>query len=286
MTVIYVDTLFALNLAADWICLSAAGRLCDRPSGTIRRLAASAAGGLYAVGTVLPGLEFLRSAVLIPVSAVFIVWVAFGARGILRMTLAFMASAALFGGTVWAAAYACGMENLFSEPRALRAFLIGAGLCCGGCSLMFRRVLRRAGTGGVIFVEAERNGQRTSFHALVDTGNSLRDPVTGDGVMVCEREAVWGILTEGEKNAVKGAEGNALKMMEGLTAAGKGKWRLIPYSAVGVEGGLLPAFRPDRVVVDGRDSEHILFAVSSVNVSDGGAYSALAGTWITDGRGK
>ena len=285
MNVIYVDTLFVLNFAADWLCLTAAGRLCDRRSGALRRFAASAVGGLYAVGTVMPGMEFMQSAILIPAAALLVVWTAFGADGVLRLTLAFMASAVLLGGTVYAASSFSGMENLFSDPRALRVFLIGAGLCCGGCSAVFRRVLRKTGGSGIMTICAERNGRKTEFHALYDTGNSLRDPVTGDGVVVCEKKAVQDLLTKEEEAAIRSFGNDTLRVLEALSAA-EGRWRLVPYSAVGVESGLLPAFRPDRVTVDGKRREHILFALSPGKVSDGGAYSALGGAEMRTWRGK
>ena len=66
--------------------------------------------------------------------------------------------------------------------------------------------------------------------------------------------------------------------MEELAALDGGtRFRLIPYSAVGVTGGMLLAFRPDEIVVDGRNKTGMLLALSPNSVSDGGAYTALLG---------
>ena len=51
--------------------------------------------------------------------------------------------------------------------------------------------------------------------------------------------------------------------------------RLIPYRAVGTEGGLLLALRLDAVSEDGRPVPTRLAAFSPTELSDGGAYEAL-----------
>ena len=55
------------------------------------------------------------------------------------------------------------------------------------------------------------------------------------------------------------------------------RFRLIPYRAVGVRSGLLAAFSPDMLKLDGKEVTDPLVAISPGPVSDGGAYSALAG---------
>ena len=59
MTVIYVDTLFLLNAAVDYLLLLASARLAGEPLARLRFLLGAALGGLYAVAIFLPGLSFL-----------------------------------------------------------------------------------------------------------------------------------------------------------------------------------------------------------------------------------
>lgn len=48
----------------------------------------------------------------------------------------------------------------------------------------------------------------------------------------------------------------------------QGKFRLVPYSAVGVTG-LLPLFRPDSLTIDGGTEKEVLVAVSTSAAGDG-----------------
>ena len=47
-----------------------------------------------------------------------------------------------------------------------------------------------------------------------------------------------------------------------------GKFRLIPYSAVGV-AGMLPVFTPELLTIDGKEEKELLVAVSPTAVGDG-----------------
>ena len=50
--------------------------------------------------------------------------------------------------------------------------------------------------------------------------------------------------------------------------------RLIPYSAVGVGSGLLPVFRPDSLMVDGKIRDGVLIAAAPA-LDNGGDYDAV-----------
>jgi len=68
-----------------------------------------------------------------------------------------------------------------------------------------------------------------------------------------------------------------LKAMEALSGTVHAdKFRLLPYSAVGIENSMLLALRAD-VKIDGETAPKTLVALSPTKVSDGGAYSALMG---------
>ena len=69
----------------------------------------------------------------------------------------------------------------------------------------------------------------------------------------------------------------ALARMEG-----NGRFRLLPYQAVGVECGLLLAVRLDGAAMEGREQGPVLVALSPNPVSDGGGYRILIGA--TEGR--
>jgi stage II sporulation protein GA (sporulation sigma-E factor processing peptidase) len=55
------------------------------------------------------------------------------------------------------------------------------------------------------------------------------------------------------------------------------RFRLLPYQAVGVSGGLLLCFRAEQVRLDGQELGALTVALSPTEVSDGGGYHGLWG---------
>ena len=53
------------------------------------------------------------------------------------------------------------------------------------------------------------------------------------------------------------------------------RFRLVPYSAVGVKMALLPVFRPDGLWLDGKENKNILVGISPTILCDNSEYSAV-----------
>lgn len=112
--------------------------------------------------------------------------------------------------------------------------------------------------------------RRVRLTALRDTGNTLTDPLTGERVLIVERQAARELLPE---------EFSASAPAEAVTrlrrCAPQTKPRLLPYRAVGREGMLL-AVRCDRVTIGGRPAG-TLVAFTDTVLSENGRFQALAG---------
>lgn len=113
-----------------------------------------------------------------------------------------------------------------------------------------------------------RLGERsTRFTALVDSGNTLSDPMTGKGVLVAEGDHLRSLLPP-EVDYSRPAQCFP-------TLRDPKRFRLLPYRSVGVDQGLLLAVRADSVRVNGQDLGPRLVALSPTPVSDSGNYQAL-----------
>ena len=102
--------------------------------------------------------------------------------------------------------------------------------------------------------------------ALLDTGNSLFDPVSGMEVMVVSAHALSPVFADYPGLAAC----PAVELVERAARFPElaGRFRLIPYSAVG-GAGLLAAFRPDALTVGGETRAELLAAVSPELQGDG-----------------
>ena len=277
MTVVYIDSLFLLNLIVDYLLLLGAARLSGAVLCRPRMALGAVLGAAYACAVFLPGLGFLTHPAVELSIAVAMALIAYGGgKRLLRSFLAFLALSCALGGGVLAlsllGARGVGLERGVLSPHVdLGVLLLASAGCYAAASFVFRR---SAGHGTRELVEAvlTLEGRQVTVTALLDTGNTLADPATGQGVMVVEGEKAAPLLDHplGEAQ-LRDLVGTLARMGESR------RFRLLPYQAVGVECGLLLAVRLDMAKVGEREYRGVLAALSPTRLSDGGAYSALVG---------
>lgn len=282
--VVYADEVFALNALLDFLLLRASARLGGAPLRNGRMLAAAALGGVYAAACCVPALAALR---IIPAQLAVLALMALVCFGAGRRTawlgaLLLMLSFAL-GGVLTALSLALGA----------RITLLGAAMCyaldfpslvlaAGGAyaltALCFTGLGAHAG-GDLVPAQATLGGRIVRFIALRDTGNTLRDPISGAPVTVLEWTLARKLLPP---EAAAALTPDALRDPAALIAQLSARcpalrFRLVPYRAVGVERAMLAALRVDALTLGRVRQPGALVALSPTPVSDGGAYRALTG---------
>ena len=285
MTVVYLDELFLLNFVVNYLLLLAAARLAGEVLRRWRLAAGGALGALYACAVFLPGLGFLAHPLCKAGAAVCMALLAYGgSRRLLRLLLTFIALACAFGGGILAISLLGGQgmtlkNGILYSGMDLKLILLSAAGCYAAITLLFSRAARHGGVGqrDILSARLKLEGREMTLPTLVDTGNTLTDPVTGRPVMVAEGQRLTPLLP----NGVTFSEGelqNPAQTLERLAQQGVGRrFRLLPYRSVGVDCGMLLALRMDTVQVGERDYGGILVALSPTPVSDGGGYGALIG---------
>lgn len=271
MEVLYLDRLFAVNFLIDYCVLLAAGRVCGVVLRRGRYALGALLGAAYAAGLVLPGLSWLGHPLMKLCLGVLMALIAFGGEaGLGRCTTAFFAVAALFGGGVYAASLLAGVDPMRgpAAPLTWRVFALSFAVCYAAVSLAFRRRMRRADR-VIRPVVVSLGGREARLLGLRDSGNDLHDPVSGRAAAVADRAALCPLL------ALPALPKDPAAALEALNASEdtRGRFRLLPYRAVGVSG-LLLAFRPDRTEVDGQ-AEDLLIALSPAPLGEEGCQILL-----------
>ena len=134
-------------------------------------------------------------------------------------------------------------------------------------------VFRRVGAerGEIIHtVRLTRRGRVLELRALEDSGNELRDPLSGDTVLVADAAALSPLFDDPSLLCLSAPE--ALAGLEGEQGRGL---RLLPCTCVAAERALLLCFRPESIEVDGTARRDLLVAVSPNRLSPEGRYDAI-----------
>jgi stage II sporulation protein GA (sporulation sigma-E factor processing peptidase) len=124
-------------------------------------------------------------------------------------------------------------------------------------------------------------GKSCKLKALVDTGNSLSDPITHESVLIVYLKSILDILPLELRNifSMFNYDNNSIINHLGNSTI-KHRIRLIPYRALGTTNGTLPAIRVDFIEVKLNNKNIILkdavIGLSNKPLSILGDYDALA----------
>ena len=282
MTVVYVDSVFILNTLMDYLILTAAAGIAGLPIRRLRCLMAAAFGGGYAVSVFLPGCSFLSGWIWKAAAGLVISVIAFaGQRHFFKMTLLALAVSCGLAGCVLALGMLSGgvpMEHgVFYTHVDAKVLLIAASAAYLLFSVVFRAGARNHVNGTIVRVRVKRGSRITALTALCDTGNALLNPSTGQPVLVADARSMEPLFPEDVRCFFRrGTLKNPAEVLEILNAlCPMSRFQLIPYSAVGISGGLLLAFHSDWAEIDGRRFPHLMIALSPTAVGE--TFSALWG---------
>lgn len=248
----YTYGVFLLNFLVDVLLLFAAARLCGYPVKLYRVLLAGGLGGLYGASCLLPGFYFLGNMLWRMVSLGLISTAAYGiSLNAVRRGLIFALLSLALGGAVMGLGKG-GVVEMISA----------AGVITLLCFVGFRG---RVGETHYLPVELSYGDKRICLTALRDTGNTLRDPITGRQVLVVGADVAQQ-LTGLSPQQLR----TPIETIEKLPGS-----RLIPYRSVGSNSFLLAIRVPKVKIGSWQGSTLVAFAPDFL--SPEGAYQALTG---------
>jgi stage II sporulation protein GA (sporulation sigma-E factor processing peptidase) len=251
---VYLDLVVLLNFLVDLLLLMAVDRMAGFPPRLGRSLGAAVLGGLYGGVCLLPGFVFLSNGLWRLVTLGLMGVMAYGlGPGTLRRCALFVLLSMALGGI----ALAMGTGGVPALVGSSAGILV---LCClAGAG--------RNGT-GMIPLELCYRGTRLQLQALHDTGNTLRDPLTGEPVIVAGPGAARILLDLTAEQLCTPVETVAGSGIPGL--------RLVPYRAVGRANGMLVAMRFPDARVGGRSCS-VLVAFAPEGLEDGTVEALVGG---------
>ncbi|HSW09800.1 MAG TPA: sigma-E processing peptidase SpoIIGA [Bacillota bacterium] len=289
MGYLYADLYFLTNLGMNFVTLWLAARLGRLPTSAGRLALASATGGAYALALLVPSLDWLFSPPGRLLFSLLMVGMAFSPRTFSDFGRAagwFYAVTLVTGGTALA------MGFLTRSPQAVvggvwvyaggvRWWILAAALV-GGVSLLGSVLgeMRRKWRVSLLVPMELTFGQETiTLPALVDTGNRLRDPLTGCPAVIVEATALSGLLPAGVQVHLKDPPDLA-QVASGLEGTHwAARIRVVPFQSIGQPAGLLMGFRTDAMVLRDRGREFkvadVVVCACSGALSAAGEYRAL-----------
>lgn len=252
---VYLDLVMGLNFVVDFLLLLGTNRLSGFSPGWRGITLAALLGSLYAGACMMPSFRFLGNGLWRIVSLAAMGAIAFGLnRSAVKRTGIFVLLAMAMGGV------ATGMG------RSDFGMLLASALVV--CLLCWVGFGNRIGGREYVPLTIQEGNVILQLTALKDTGNTLRDPITGEQVLV--------IGPEYARKLTGLTEQQLLSPMETMLAGKIPGMRLIPYRAVGQQGSMLLAKRFRHVTI-GNWKGSALVAFAPEQIGKGEVYQALTG---------
>ncbi len=272
-TVLYADVLFAINFSMDFISLWAAALLGCKPRRALRMSAAAVFGGIYAVGSIAWGIHGPWQYISAAGASFIMCLISFGkcggVRGVLKQSALIWGCGALLGGLM-TAVLSLGRGGKLHTADGGSVWIGAAAAAVGAVYITVRLITAKKGAGPLPLC-MEYAGNHIRFDALCDSGNLMRDPISGDPVVLLS--AALGKKLVGSENTRALLACDAEKLSESGI-----RFRLIPIKNSS-GGSLCAAFRPDKVTAgSGRHAGSVqcLVALSDCTTVYFGGFPATA----------
>ena len=125
------------------------------------------------------------------------------------------------------------------------------------------------------------DNKSTCINALIDTGNSLYDPISQSPVIIVEFQAIRSLLPEDVQEIFDKYSDDNLGLVSSIMSNSEwvSRFRLIPFTSLGKENGMLIGFKPDEVeIIEDdvkKDLRDIIIGVYNKKLSNNDKYKAL-----------
>lgn len=289
--VVWVDVIILAllaNFAFDYLLLWATAEVSRTPTTRGRLAAGALLGTLYflayllAQAGLLPLYGLLRLVPVVFLVSVLMLAVTFyplNPRRLLSVGGYFYLIGFAAAGAGLAGAHLAGSPQ---EPRMAVGFVVALTTILALAELGWGVVQRRIWQHMYQVPVSLRFGDRElSTVALVDTGNRLRDPLSGHPVMIVEAESFSTLFPPSLYQWIRDHDKPDLNALTQILAQTpwSSRFRLIPYHSIDREHGMLIGFRPDEIMVrtgsESLSTRDVIVGICQRRLDPEGVYHAL-----------
>lgn len=290
-TYVYGDVILLENLVMNYLILWSTARLARYKHSRMKLFIASLLGSVYAVISYFPEYSYFYSVFMKILFSILIVTMAYTPEHIhilLKLTGIFYIVSFIFGGAAFGLFYFVnGLELTrngvsFIGDFPVKILVVAVIAAYFTVRLSWDYIQHRIKRERIVLrIEMLFDKRQLSLDALVDTGNSLRDPLTNVPVVITEYEKVKELLPDEIQKIFELCGENDLNAIAEIMAVSKwaSRFRLIPYKSLGRENGMLIGFKPDMITIFDEERKvqfsNIVIAIYRKKLSRDGEYSAL-----------
>lgn len=284
--IVYVDLIFIENMIINYAILYMTIYFNHEKKSTIKIFISSLIGSVYAIISIINNNIFINNIVVKTLLSLLMVYIICPYNNITKIgefLIVFYIISLIGGGLSIALEYtifnnSINIKNgmmILNYPSIISAIGLIFGIII--IKILIRNINKNILTKNIYYdVEIIIDGKKAKVKGMLDTGNMLEDPISKSPVIIVTKNGIEKLLNQKLLKDIKLIlEGN--KIGELTNCESIKRVRLIPFSSLGNEHGILIGIKPDKVIVDNIRKNNVIIGVYEKKFSRIKRYDALIG---------
>ena len=283
---IYIDVVLFENIAMNYIILLATGLIENKRISVLKIFLSSSIGGIYSIlNYVLNMSNFINIFLKIFISIIMIkiAFNSYNYKTFIKQLIWFYLISFMMGGIAFMLLFSIKHKNIVFQNGHLVGFYpikmaLFGGIIGFTIITIISNIQKKKVENQICDIEIFYNGKQTTIKSFIDTGNLLKEPISNQDVIVVEKNSLTNLLDsiflDDLENVMKGKNiSNGMDFM-------KNKVKLIPFSTLGNENGLLVGFKPDYIKIYSDEikiAQNVVIGIYDGKLTKTNLYTSLIG---------
>lgn len=293
---IYLDIVFLENFILNYVIILSTALISKSKIKIISIMLSSMIGAIFSILNYMLDIDLLGNMIFKIIISFLMMQIAFKEfkiKKLLKLILFFYLVSFTFGGIAFMLLFFIRPQNIIMKSNHLVGtypikITILAGILGFIVIFLIEKIIRNKLNKKSMICDLEifYNGKIKKIKTMIDTGNMLKEPISKNDVIIVEKESLEGIVSK--------------EILENIRYILKGKWlqgkniysykiKLIPFSSLGNDNGLLIGFKPDFVKIYSDEEiirNDVLIGIYDGKLSKANQYTSLIGLDILNKEGK
>ncbi len=290
---VYLDIIFVENILMNYIILFATLIILKvkNKGQQIRLLASSVIGSSYAIIVYLNIIPIYSNIITKIILSIVMIYVAFNPQNVkqlLKQLLIFYLTSFVFGGCAFALIYFIKPERVkMNNGVFVGTYPIKVTLIAGIIAFIITQIafkinkIRLDSKNTFINIKIYYEEKILEVKALLDSGNMLKDPISGMPVIIIEKEILHKIIPEEILNYIENIVGGEEQREKTEVKKYLSKIRMVPFMSIGKENGMLLGIRIDKVKIETEEinieKDNVIAGIYNQKLTKDNKYNALIG---------
>ena len=289
---IYLDIVLIENILLNYVIILSTAIISKEKINIIRITISSVVGGIFAIITYIINFKNIGGIFFKIVISFFMMKIAFkinNFKKMLKIILFFYLVSFTFGGIAFMLLFIINPKNIIINENSLvgvyplkvtiLAGFTGFVVISFASQIIKNRIIKN---NMICDLEIFYNGKSRKVKTMLDTGNLLKEPISNYDVIIVEKESLYGFLNR--------------DLLDNINSIIKGKWldntnihsykiKIIPFSSLGNDNGLLIGFKPDYIKIYNEDEivrDDVIIGVYNGKLTKNNLYTSLIGLNILE----